>query len=90
MLQSLNHLFMLHLLYFRGGHLAFCFCHCFELLESLKSFAVEVYWFGVAEVRMMRGVSCFESLCRIKLFLCFIPEVMCASVMGVNNPVGAL
>lgn len=90
MLQSLNHLFMLNLLYFRGGHLAFCFCYCFELLESLRSFAVEVYWFGVAEVRMMHVVSCFESVCRIKLLPCFIPEVMYASVMGEINPVGDL
>jgi len=39
---------------------------------------------------MMYGVSCFESVCGIKLLLCFIPEVVCASVLGKINPVGAL
>lgn len=86
MLRSLNRLLlMLHLLTFRGGHLAFCFCYCSELLEGLKHIAVEVYWFGAAEVGMMYGVSCFDSVCSIMLLLCFIPEVMCASVMGEIN-----
>lgn len=75
---------------FRGVHLAFCFCCCFELLECLKHIVVEVYLFGVAEIGMMYGVSWFESVCSIKLLLCFIPEVMCAPVMGKMTTVGAL
>lgn len=78
MLSSLNHLqFMLHSLYITGGHLAFYFLYCFELLQGLKHIAGEVYSFGVVELGMTCGISCFESVCPIKLLLCFTPEVMC-------------
>lgn len=45
---------------------------------------------GGAEIGMLYGVPCFELVCSIKLLLCFIPEVMRASVMGKINTADAL